>query len=125
MRKLILLLALAVGLAGCAKKTVTKDWAALGGSRADAVVKLAYSYNPASEIPQVSQSQAQELAERKCAVWGYSGAEPFGTVFEQCQRSLSDSFGSAQCVQASVSMEFQCTGELPPPLYDRQGRRKK
>lgn len=36
-------------LTACAPKQVHKDWQAVSGSKADAIVRLAYSWNPVRE----------------------------------------------------------------------------
>src|SRR5574337_49697 len=88
-------------LSGCA---TTKNWSATGGSRADATVRLSYSYGQ-FEKPQVSEQQAQNLASSRCATWGYTGAEAFGGSEQKCTMS-----GSMGCAEFQVTKEYQCTG---------------
>lgn len=112
MKKLTCLLAVVacVLTIGCARK-VYKNWAATGGSRADAVVRLSYQYTNL-EIPQVNDAEAQKLAEKKCQSWGYSGAEAFGASIVHCLQI--GYYGD--CMNSLVTKEFQCIGqgtELP------------
>lgn len=101
---------------GCAPKPTPKDWGAIGGSKSDATVKLGYQYNPGVESPVLSPDQAIELARRKCRAWGYEDAEPFGSIFRNCTQSVLGPFNSVQCINMFVSMEYQCTGQIPSPI---------
>ena len=93
---------------GCATK-VHKEWLALGGSKADATVRLAVVWNPQIEIPEYSELQASELAAQKCQTWGYAGAEPFGSQLVTCTQLVSSNWGPI-CYQEKREMEFQCVG---------------
>jgi hypothetical protein len=88
---------------GC---TTTRDWSATGGSRADGVVRLAYEQGE-FETVQVSETQAIDLASRRCASWGYNGAEAFGGITRDCTQM--GGFGG--CSRYRITKEFQCTGE--------------
>ncbi len=88
-------------LVGC---VVPKQWAATGGSRADAVIRLSYSYG-AFETPQVDDAQALALAEERCKTWGYHSAEAFGGLSKACIQP-----GSTGCNEWQVTKEFQCVG---------------
>jgi len=80
-KRLVLMVVIAVlGVAGCA---VRKDWFASGGSRADGTVQLSVTWG-LFEKPVVDGAQGVALAKSKCEVWGYTGAQPFGGVFTQC-----------------------------------------
>lgn len=87
-------------LSGCATQ---KEWMALGGSRSDGTVKLAYEYGM-FEKPVIERAQGYNLALQKCQVWGYSGTEPFGSTMSQC--IATNQYG---CVRWRVTAEFQCT----------------
>lgn len=89
-------------LSGCA---TPKMFQAVGGSKSDGTVKLAYQYG-GFQKPVVDQNQALSLAKRKCSVWGYDGAEAFGTGFSTC-----NSYNAYGCTSQTVSVEYQCTGE--------------
>lgn len=101
--KYILLTALALTLAACA---TPKVWTATGGSRADGIVRLAYDVG-AFESPVLDEAQAISVAQQRCAVWGYTGAEAFGGMTTVC--NVRDGYGS--CMQATVTKEYQCTGK--------------
>lgn len=93
---------LALVLSGCATQ---KTWFATGGSKSDATVKLSYEYG-LFEKPVVDYQQAAALANQKCTVWGYSGAEAFGGRMQTCNAHN----GYGNCVDWTVTAEFQCTG---------------
>lgn len=103
MNKLTVVLVFGALLTACA---VQKTWVATGGSRADGVVSLAYEYG-AFEAPEVSAVQGETEAAARCAVWGYTGAVPFGGDVVTC--TLADLFGS--CNRWRVSRDYQCTGD--------------
>lgn len=111
MRFALIALIGALSLSGCA---TNKTWSATGGSRADATVRLSYEYGP-FENPQTNEAEAIELAAARCRTWGYSGAEPFGGVTQQCNMPG----GMGGCNRWLVTKEFQCTGQgNQPPAED-------
>ncbi len=97
----ILLVLFVVSLAGCA---TPKQWSAIGGSRADGTVRLAFEYG-AFEKPQFEQGQGVQLATERCRAWGYTGSEAFGGARQQC--TTRNQYG---CVAWRVFADFQCTG---------------
>ena len=101
MKGLLLASIAVVVLSGCA---TTKNWSATGGSRADATVRLSYTYG-LFENPQVSDQQGQSLAASRCGSWGYTGAEAFGGIEKKCLMS-----NGSGCTEFQVTKEFQCTG---------------
>lgn len=94
---------LALTLTGCATH---KEWSATGGSRADGVVRLSFEHG-AFEKPVLDESQALSLATKRCATWGYTGAEAFGGTTSQC--NMGGGFGG--CDRFLVTKEYQCTGQ--------------
>jgi hypothetical protein len=97
----LLLLGVMVFLSGCA---VQKELSAMGGSRADGTVEMAFSYG-LFEVPKIDWNKGTVDARQVCAGWGYSGAQPFGSVNKKCQqwdRQLG-------CVRWLVSALYQCT----------------
>ncbi|UBB91487.1 YecR-like lipofamily protein (plasmid) [Xanthomonas oryzae pv. oryzicola] len=92
----------AVLASGCAS---TKNWSATGGSRADATVRLSYEYT-AFEKPQTNETEAINLATSRCKTWGYTGAEAFGGITQQCNMPG----GMGRCQRFLVTKEFQCIG---------------
>jgi hypothetical protein len=81
-----------------------KHWAATGGSRSDAVVRMSYEY-ASYEIPDVNPQEALELASQRCRSWGYSEAEAFGGETRQCNQ-----YSGSGCANWLVTKEFQCIG---------------
>ena len=106
MKVLLLVAVAALALSGCA---TTKNWAATGGSRADATVRLSYTYGP-FEQPHASEQEALSLAASRCAAWGYEGAEAFGGAEQRCTAPG----GMGGCNQFEVTKEYQCTGTGNP-----------
>jgi hypothetical protein len=89
-------------LSGCAAQ---KQWADTGGSRADGTVQLEYEYGE-FEKPEVDDAQGVELAASRCAAWGYTGSEPFGSGMRKCE-----AFGGyGNCLSWIVTKNFQCLG---------------
>jgi hypothetical protein len=105
MKKLLIFAAFSV-LAGACFPIMPqqKHWAATGGSRSDAVVRLSYEY-ASYEIPEVSQKEALDLASQRCKSWGYSEAEAFGGEMRTCNQ-----YGGNGCANWLVTKEFQCIG---------------
>lgn len=104
MKALIIVVIAELFLSGCAITPTPKDWAATGGSRADGVVRLSYDVG-LYEVPKVSEFQAINLSTKRCKAWGYSGAEAFGGVRQQCTQS-----NQYRCLRWTVTKEYQCTG---------------
>jgi YecR-like lipoprotein len=102
---IMLVAAIAIVLTGCA---TTKEFAATGGSRSDGTVKLSYEYGE-FEKPVVDLQQGVRLAQEKCAVWGYSGAQAFGAAEQTCV--VSNAYG---CIRWRVTAEYQCLGSPKP-----------
>ena len=78
---LIVIVIWLLGLTGCGPHYVTKEWAAIGGSQADATIQLAYDHF-LYERPMVLEQQALDLAKKHCNSWGYTDAEAFGGATE-------------------------------------------
>jgi hypothetical protein len=107
MKTLVLAIFAAIALGACAS---TKDWAATGGSRSDGIIKLSYEYG-LFEKPQVSETQALNIASARCKTWGYAGAEAFGGQIQQCNMP-----SGGGCNRWLVTKEYQCTGAPPTSL---------
>jgi hypothetical protein len=99
MKKIIILITITIFLSACA---IQKNWEATGGSKADGVIELSYTYGM-FENPQLSEQQALDLAIQKCSAWGYKKAEAFGGAFSKC--SLMTPNG---CSQYLVTKGYQC-----------------
>jgi hypothetical protein len=95
---------------GCATQKPI-EWSAIGGSRSDATVKLAYSYKYGTPNPDINQ--AIHLAKSRCASWGYASAELFGGESKVCNGQIEPGLlGVQTCTgEWTVTKEFQCTGE--------------
>ena len=106
MKGFLLIAVAVVALSGCA---TTKNWSATGGSRADATVRLSYTYGP-FEQPHASEQEALSLAASRCGAWGYEGAEAFGGAEQRCTAPG----GMGGCNQFEVTKEYQCTGTGNP-----------
>ena len=102
MNKMCLAGLVLLALNGCATQ---KEWQAEGGSRSDGTVRLAFEHG-AFEKPVYEHQQGIALAAQKCAAWGYSGAEAFGTTESICVQP-DPTIG---CMRFRVTAEFQCTG---------------
>ena len=98
-------LVLACSMSSCA---VQKTMQATGGSRADGTVKLSYEYGQ-FEQPTVDMRQGMSIATKRCASWGYNGAEPFGGHTRTC-----NGYGGGSCNHWLVTVEYQCTGRPEP-----------
>jgi hypothetical protein len=101
-----LVAAVAVTLVGCA---TTKVLTPIGGSRSDGIVRLAYDVSM-FEKPQVDFEAGRQTAKARCASWGYTDAEQFGGYTQQCHAYN----GYGNCVQATITYEYQCTGANTP-----------
>lgn len=102
MKRLMLLALVASLLGGCAVK---KDWACVGGSKADGTVKLAYDYGLFQQV-ELTPGQAERIAAQRCSAWGYSSSEAFGGAMQTCL-SYDPSLG---CTAWRVTADYQCTG---------------
>lgn len=82
-----------------------------GGSRADATVDMSFEFGQFQK-PVIEWNQAAVDAAKRCAVWGYTGAEAFGGQKNQCLQ-----FGGVGggCARMGVTMTYQCTGTGTPP----------
>lgn len=86
---------------GC---TVQKVLVPTGGSRADGTISMSYEVGEL-DIPVIDPQQGARDAGTRCAVWGYTGAQPFGGETRRCiDRSAKD------CNRWQVTIEYQCLG---------------
>jgi hypothetical protein len=91
-------------ISACSTKT---PFYAMGGSRADGTVDMAYDFKP-FETPIIDRNQAQSVAKVKCQVWGYKDAEAFGGRIQNCY--VRNRFGT--CTQGQIVEKYQCVGDL-------------
>lgn len=95
---------IAAGVAALAACGTVTQMEATGGSRSDGIVKLSFEYDQFDRI-ELDEASALQTARQRCAVWGYTDADPFQGVIKQCQgRGL---FG--ECGHWFVTREYQCT----------------
>lgn len=99
MKKLLWVGLVSALLAGCAAQ---KELTATGGSKADGTIELSYTYG-GFEVPRINETQGLELAQKRCASWGYKNAEKFGGQKQAC--SMYGAFG---CTQFIVTIQYQC-----------------
>ena len=110
MRKLLFPTIIISVLSGCLPAQKPIEWSAMGGSRSDATVKLAYSYKYGTPNPDINQ--AIHLAKSRCASWGYASAELFGGESKVCNGQTELFLGTVTCKgEWTVTKEFQCTGQ--------------
>lgn len=102
--KRLLLVGLFGILAGCSAQ---KHWVAEGGSYG--IVRLAYHHHWL-ERPWAEEEEANQLAQKRCAAWGFQGVEPFGVEAKRCIQMASNG-----CDVWQVSREWQCTGKSANP----------
>ncbi len=101
-KHLVILVIVLLNITGCA---TPKKWSAIGGSRSDGVVKLAFEYG-LGEKPVLDNQQGLDLAKAKCLAWGFKDAEAFGASTEKCNGNPND------CSYWLVTKEYQCLGSL-------------
>lgn len=113
MQKLFLVTLSIAVLGGCTVRQAKPiEWSAVGGSRADATVKLQYSYTHGTPNPDINQ--AINLAKSRCASWGYASAELFGGESRGCSGVLAAGVLGVPLCQGgewTVTKDFQCTGD--------------
>ena len=92
---------------GCAKPA-HKNWAATGGSRADATVDMSYEYIVEKEKPVLQEQEALDLAIKRCQSWGYADAEAFGGVK---YNDYIEQTMWGKVTRRHVTKTFQCLGQ--------------
>ena len=88
-------------ISGC---TVQKQWIAAGGSKSDGTVVLGYERGDWAKAV-VNEQQGIDVANARCAAWGYSGSEAFGMQRKKC--TAPDGLGG--CQTWLVTKQYQCT----------------
>lgn len=95
--------AIALLLAGCATQ---RELLVTQASRTDGTVVISYEGNE-FQRGGADFNEAAELASKKCAAWGYDGAEAFGSQQTTCLSRR----GFGNCGSRRVDIPFQCTGK--------------
>ena len=85
---------------GCAVQT---ELVPVSGSRADGVVNMAYEVGPFQRA-QVDYAAGAEAARQRCQVWGFLGAQEFGSVTSRCIGN------NGSCAWQRITVPYQCTG---------------
>lgn len=101
--KLIITLAAAATLAGCANP-VNKDWFVTDGSKSDAVITIAYDEGLLQQAV-VDEQQALDMAKNGCKAWGFKSAQALGTPLERCARKDK----LLGCISTRYTQIYQCT----------------
>lgn len=96
-RRLIGLLAMVVALTSCTQPVKPS---AFGGSKSDGTIVLGANKG---YFDVIDWSDASKIALRKCAGWGYSGAEAFGGMQTVCIK-----YSNLGCSSWEVSSVWQC-----------------
>ena len=91
-------------LFGCASVTPLQ---ATGGSRSDGVIYMTSTvpyYDMGKAVPVTLDATA--AATKRCELWGYTGATPFGGQRSRCNYRVTP---FSQCSIYLVTVPFQCT----------------
>ena len=102
MKGLILAAGAMLSLAGC---TTQRELLVTQASRSDGVVVISYQGNE-FQRGDADYEEAEALAAKSCAAWGYNGAEAFGSEKTTCLSRR----GFGNCGARRVDIPFQCTG---------------
>jgi hypothetical protein len=92
----------AIVLGGCAAQV---QMVPSGGSRADGVINMSFELG-ALRTPEIDWADAERVATSRCAAWGYSRADVFGTIERQC----SDFSPQTGCAIYAYTAKYQCSG---------------
>lgn len=82
-----------------------KQWLVTDASRTDAIVKVSYERNE-FQRSRPEQGQADGLAAKMCAAWGYAGAVQFGSEETICLSRR----GFGNCGRRRITLPYQCAG---------------
>lgn len=93
-----------LALASCRSLPEPTDWQAIGGSRADGTVRVAYEKHFKQRLVR-NEQQAQHIAYQRCKVWGFTGAESFGGNTRSCVERNH----KGVCLIWQYVREYQCT----------------
>ncbi len=96
MKKLLILILI---FSSC---NVTKHLNVIGGSKADAVVEMAYEYSWPNKAS-LSWDGAEEKAINTCIEWGYRSAKRFESPKRDCINQ-----GEKGCLSWRVTWQYQC-----------------
>jgi YecR-like lipoprotein len=94
-------------LVSCSHAPVTKVPVAIGGSKADGTIELAYE-RKASETVTVDWATAEQNALQRCQSWKYSQVESFAGEKTQCAEWVQGLWSSGYCAREMVYTNYQC-----------------
>jgi hypothetical protein len=99
LRKLALLIPAFSLLGACA---TTERWSPAGGDREVGIVKVSYEHDDEVE-PDLSEAQADQMAENRCKTWGYRDAALIPGLLRSCTNAEGN-----RCELWKVTREYQC-----------------
>lgn len=102
--KFLLTILFIIFLSGCVSTPM--QWHASGGSKADGIVELSYTYNYMQK-PVTSETQGVARAGQMCMSWGYLEVEALDFLERSCQ--MGDYLG---CDVWVVTRKYQCINRL-------------
>ena len=100
MKNLLLLFIAIILFSSC---HVIKDLDVVGGSKADAIVKMTYEYYLFQKVTISSWEESNEKATNTCRLWGYSSAKRFEKPKKDCI-----GWGKDGCHKWRVTWQYQC-----------------
>jgi hypothetical protein len=86
-------------LGACA---TSQHWSPAGGDRETGIVKVSYEHEGQAE-PDLSESQADRMADDRCRTWGYRDAELIPGLLRSCTNESGN-----RCELWKVTREYQC-----------------
>ena len=98
--RLATLILVILAAAGCA--TAPDSWTASDSDRNLAIVRVSYEYAKVAD-PRLDAGQASELAQSRCAAWGYDRAEVIPGNLRNCSAKSAE-----RCDLWKVTREYQC-----------------
>ncbi|BAJ01287.1 YecR-like lipofamily protein [Shewanella violacea] len=102
LKKTLVIAIIALTMSAC---TSMKTMEATGGSLADGIIELSYTYNQ-YETSQFDEQDALKTASKRCKAWGFKKADPFSGERISCR----DKIGS-RCDVYLVTKKYQCIGK--------------
>ena len=89
-----------LAVTGCA--TTPDRWTPSDSERDLGIVRVSYEYAKVAD-PRLSETQATELAEHRCAAWGYDRAEVIPGNLRDCSAKSGE-----RCDVWKITREYQC-----------------
>ncbi len=114
MKKLMIIVL--VLLAGCVPLQPI-EVGVTSGSKSDGniIISAQYPGGPQSLLgdkrrPQMFTEDQRQMAVKRCAAWGYTDAQPFGSSVTKCINMGHDLILGNFCITSEISVVYQCTG---------------